>query len=275
MKIAALTDFSNASTTAVNYAIWLAGKLSADVEILHVLEISTSENSLHNWKSIETALVQNAENRAARFLATIGMNPRLSYKCLKGKIDEAVSAYAVSNSIDMVVVGSKEDAALSKSLFGSNALKIINSCPVPVVTVPSEYKSNKIENILYATDMGHLDKEIKIVARFARSFDANITAEYFTNDEAASRDRSNLNEILCRMADYRKIKFHATAMVDVVNGIRSVVESLDADLVFMFTHERGIADKLLGRGITYDVAFNIHVPLITINRTTAMKQIFH
>jgi len=269
-KIIVPTDFSKAAESTANYAAWLAQKTSGKVELVHVLGISTTETSLHNWRTLETQMMTSAKDGAIRLMEKIRNPVEITYRALKGgAFDEVVSKYAVDSKADMVVLGSKGASALTKVLFGSNTISLLNRCPKPVLAVPSGYEFEGINTIVYATDMVHLDEEIKTVVRLAKPFDAKVVIFHITDEDARKRDRSNLKEILIRMADYKKIDFRVIGNDDVVVGIGEAVESVKPDLLAMFTHQRGLMDKILGIGVTRQLTLYSQIPLMVINRTTS------
>ncbi|HEX8060444.1 MAG TPA: universal stress protein, partial [Cyclobacteriaceae bacterium] len=262
----------SAAESAANYAAWLAQKLSAKVELVHVLGINTSENSLHNWKTLENRMITSAEEGAARLMETIRNPVEITFKHLKGSpFEEVISEYASKSKVDMVVIGSRGASGVKRALFGSNAAKLVDACPRPVVVVPAEFEFDGMKKILYATDMVHLDEEIKTVVRLAKPFDAGIVILHITDEDARKRDRSNLKEILSRIADYKKIDFMIIGKDDVVAGIEEAISATKPDLLAMFTHQRDIKDKIFGRGVTRQLAFLNHLPLMVINRTTSRQ----
>lgn len=269
-KIIVPTDFSRASESAANYGAWLAQKLSASVELVHVLGINTTENSLHNWKTMEAQMVASADENATKVMESIRNPVEMTYRLLKGDpFEEVVSDYAARSKVDMVVIGSRGASGLKKALFGSNAARLVNTCPKPVVVVPSGFEFDGIKKILYATDMVHLDEEIKTVVRLAKPFDAEIVIVHITNMDAQKRDRANLVEILSRMANYKKIDFREIGKDEVVDGIEAVISAEKPDMLVMFTHQRDVKDKILGRGVTRQLAYLNQLPLMVINRTTS------
>lgn len=267
-RIIVPTDFSKPAEAAANYAAWLAQKLSGKVEIVHVLGIENTENSLKNWKAIEKQLVSAAKQQATSLIESIRNPVEITFTHLHGNnVEDVISDYAVKKDADFVVIGSRGASGLKKALFGSNAANLLNKCSKPVIVVPAETEFNGIHKIAYATDMVHLDEEIKTITRFAKSFDAEITILHITNEDAHQRDMSNLRDILARMSDYKKIDFRIVGNNDVVAGIEEEIGNLKPNLLVMFTHERSFSDKLLGKGLTRQLAFHNNLPLMVINRS--------
>jgi len=267
-KILVTTDFSKASEAASQYAAYLAQKLSAQMELVHVIDIGTSGTKLLNWKKLEQQMIQSAEDGAKRTMEKIRNPIEIKYRHLTGfPFQDVVSDYAIQSKADVVVIGSRGASGIRRALFGSNAASLIDCCSKPVIVVPTDAEFNGIRKIIYPTDMVHLDEEIKTVVRFAKAFDAEVVVLHVTPGTAAKRDTSNLEAILSRMSDYKKIKFQVIENQDVVEGIAAYVESGKPDLLAMFTHERGLYEKIFGKGITRQVAFQNALPLLAVNRT--------
>jgi nucleotide-binding universal stress UspA family protein len=267
-RIIVPTDFSKAAESAAHYAAWLAQKMSASVELVHVPGINTSENSLHNWRVLEQQMIASAEEGASRLIESIRNPVEITYKLLEGgPFEDVVSKYAVKSEADLIVIGSRGASGLKKTFLGSCAAKLLDTSTKPVIVVPSGIQFDGIKKIAYATDMVRLNEEIKTIVRLARPFDAEITILHITNEGARKRDRSNLRAILIRMSGYNKIDFKVIENSDIVAGIEEELKSIKPDLLTMFSHQRDVTDKLLGRGVTRQLAFHNQVPLMVVNRT--------
>jgi len=266
-KILVPTDFSKAAANAAQYAAWLAQKLSAKMELVHVIDIGTPGTKLHNWQKLEAQMIKSGQEGAKQVMENIRNPVEITYKHLAGSpFQDVVSEFAESEKADMIVIGSRGASGLKKALFGSNAATLINRCSKPVIVVPAEAEFNGIRKVLYPTDMVHLDEEIKTIARFAKHFDAQILVLHVKSGNAPKRDTTNLENILTRMANYRKIKFDVVGNEDVVAGIEEYVQSEKPDLLAMFTHELDLYERIFGKSVTRQVTFHNSLPLLSINR---------
>jgi nucleotide-binding universal stress UspA family protein len=158
---------------------------------------------------------------------------------------------------------------LKKVLGGTNTASVIDTCTVPVVTVPKSTVPRRIRKIIYATDMSHLDDEIKTIANFARPLDAAIEVVHLAPQGSRKRSRAQLEGILVRMTKYPRIHLSVTKGDDIAKGLRTLASKYKADMIVMFTHELDFFEKLFGKGNTRQVAFQSPVPLLAFNRTNA------
>lgn len=262
-------DFSNSSKNATQYAAGMAAQVGAELNLVHVLNINSTSTTLMNWKKLEDQMIKSADDGARELIATIDQPVKVDFNRSVGHpFHDVIRRYAKDHHEDIVVMGTHGASGIRKALMGSNAASVINHASVPVLAIPSDSKFNGINHILYATTMVNLEDEVKTVAKFARQFDARITIAHVSEKDSGKRDYSNLVSILSRMAHYDKIDFTVVEGSDVEEGLRRAVDEQNPDVIVMFTHELSLYEKLLGKGITRNVAFGTTIPLLTYNKTT-------
>lgn len=272
-KILVPIDNSRISKSAALYAIGLAEKVKAQIILLSVINASETQNTLLNWRKLLDQMIEKEDQDVSRMIQEIKAETRTTVKIthryvLGFPVEEMVARFAGDNGINLIVMGTNGATGLKK-ILGTNTASVIDSSPVPVIAVPRDVEAPKIKKIVYATDMAHLDEEIKTVAQFAKTFDAGIEILYVTGENTKKRSRKELEAILIRMAKYKKIRFNTIEGEDVAKGVGAFVMKHKADLLAMFTHKLDTFEKLFGKSITRKLAFHASVPLLAINKTNS------
>lgn len=273
-KILVPIDTSKVSKGAVIYAANLATTLGGEIILLSVINASSTSSTLINWRILEEKLVRRDRENVTKMLEEIreeiGSGMRITHRQALGfPVHEMINSFVIENKIDLVVMGTGGASGLKKLLTGTNTASVIDTSRVPVIAVPKTTKPKPIRKIIYATDMSHLDEEIKTIARFAKPFDADVEVVHLAGEGHRKRNRTELERILVRMARYRKIHLSVTRGVDIAGSLRALASKHKADLIVMFTHELDFFEKLFGKGNTRQVAFDSTVPLLAFNRTNA------
>ena len=274
------TDFSRLSKVGITYAISLAKKMDASVILLSVINAGASSNTLMNWKKLEEEMVNTAQQEADKFLGEIksqGETVDISYCSLLGfPIADMIDQFAVKNKVDLIVMGSKGAKGLKKALLGSNATTVIDTSHVPLIVVPGEADFKQIKKLVYATDMQNLQKEIRVVARFARLFDAHIHVLHVIQGESSKksgkqveRDKFQISNEAALVSEtkYPKIHLHLLENKNIADAVDTFVLDQKADLLVMFTHRLDFFEKLFGKSVTRQLAFHSKVPMLTFNKT--------
>ncbi len=274
------TDFSRLSKVGITYAVSLAKKIDASVILLSVINASASSNTLKNWKKLEEEMVNTAQQEADQLLSEIksqGGKVHVSYQSILGfPIADVIDEFAVKNKVDLIVMGSKGAKGLKKALLGSNATAVIDASHVPLIVVPGEADFKQIKKLVYATDMQNLQKEIRVVARFASLFDAHIHVLHVVQGESSKKNVEKVergkfqisNEAaLVSETKYPKIHLHVVENKNIAEAVDTFVLDQKADLLVMFTHRLDFYEKLFGKSVTRQLAFHSKVPMLTFNKT--------
>jgi nucleotide-binding universal stress UspA family protein len=273
-KILVPIDNTRISKIGALYAARLASKIKAELILLAVINASSSPRTLKNWKKLEEQMVRKEKEDVKKMIEEIkeevGKPVRISFKHVLGfPVEEMVNKFVRENKVDLVVMATGGARGLKKVLGATNTASVIDHTTVPVVAVPRDAAMPDIRKIVYATDMVHLDDEIKLVANFAKLFDATIEILYVASKDQSKRDRQNLQSILIRMAKYSKIHFNAIKDADIANGLNAFVSKNKADVLATFTHKLDFFEKLFDKSITRRLAFESKIPLLAFNKSNS------
>jgi nucleotide-binding universal stress UspA family protein len=273
-KILVPTDFSEPSKVAVLYAARMAKKLNAEITLLSVVDVNPVSQTVMKMQRLEEVIIEGAEDDANALIGEIKEKIDgevvICYELITGfPVHEKIEKFVLENGIDMIIMGTHGTTGLKKVLIGSNAAAVIDNSSVPVIAVPNDAKFDAIQKIVYATDLVNVNEEIKTIGLFASLFEASINVLHVRSIEAINN--VNVEEAIAdlkKQAKYEKITFTIKVNNHVAEAVEEFALQEKADLLVMFTHKLDFYEKLFGRGITRELAFQGHVPLLTFNKTT-------
>jgi nucleotide-binding universal stress UspA family protein len=139
-KILAATDFSNESRAGVRYAVALAAKLKATVELLHVIE------PVSRLSGMEAVILAREDSelmaQAHQHLAALAKRKRLDGVTLTatvraGKPFHEITTTAQENQADLTVIATHGYTGAKHILLGSTAEQVVRHATGPVLTVPT------------------------------------------------------------------------------------------------------------------------------------------
>jgi glycine betaine transporter len=142
-KILIATDFSDGSDEALDQAIEMAKPSGAEIEILHVIELSEEFpfGSVYFdadygalYTSVDSRLVERAQRvRAAGLPCTT--------KILEGAAVAEITQRGRSIDADLIVVGTHGRTGIAHAMLGSVAERVVRRASCPVLTVPFSKKA--------------------------------------------------------------------------------------------------------------------------------------
>ena len=272
-KILVATDFSNDAAHAMLYALDLAVKTDAQIEVFHVLFPSQgSENAAYNAFWIEDYM--NArKNALANWVDGYKKRKEYSHLSIKNSIQVGfpvplICDKAEDDQVDLIVMGTHGATGFSGSVLGSVAAGVIARSKVPMVTVPKKSTLKEGSNLVLATDFRFrfADSSFSIIRDFLKMQNAKLKVVHINDiDKGKGHEKAELR--LQERFEESHVDFHYLVDTDVVRAITHFAESVDASALVAVHHEHGLMHKVFYRSVSEELATNLSIPVIILPDT--------
>lgn len=154
-------DFTEITMDALKQALRLSHQTGANIEIVHLVK---SANQLEDGqKKLKESIVKMG----------IQNDPKISYKTYVGNIFKDIYSKADASKAKVIFMGTHGKKGLQK-LFGSNAIKVIQSSKIPFVISQQFNAVSEIKRIAVPLD---LTKESTRILKFTVDLAKQINAE--------------------------------------------------------------------------------------------------
>jgi nucleotide-binding universal stress UspA family protein len=150
VRILVPVDYSPCSRASAEYALRLAAKAGAAVDVVHVWDKPTYVSDAvmvrrpnEEHRSLSDLIRENAEADMKTFMAelTVPSGVTVGQRLVSGEPVSALLAELKKGEHDLVVIGTHGRTGLAHVLLGSVTERLIRMSPVPVLTVPSTGRS--------------------------------------------------------------------------------------------------------------------------------------
>jgi nucleotide-binding universal stress UspA family protein len=265
----------------MSYAALLAKDIGLSVKYLHVHTPGSSAIGMPG--SVGTAAVvsqQDIESRLEKIkyhfelqISKINASdpelPLLDYKIETGDISEVMKEYCSGKMVDTVMISApKERSWLSGDSYQINIIRKL-ACPVWIIPEGIVYRS--FSEILYATDYNQEDiPNLKLLARFAARFPANITAVHVSEDVGFEEKVKNAGfavmikeETGYDMIDHKVLKENTGEPL--VKELHKFALMVDADLIVLLRENRGFIDRVFHGSRSEKIARETQLPVLIFN----------
>jgi len=267
------TDLSEVSKTAVQYALKIVNKLGGTLTLLHVVTIiqPTRATMRLQLKSLEKDLLDTSREDLEAFVKSISKQIKaedsIKVKVAKGtSFNDAVKREAKKLRTGLIVMGTKGASGLRKYVLGSNTASVIEVSHVPVLAVPELGEFKSFKNVVYATDLKHVQKELKTMIPYLEKFNSTVHLLHVTPllKEVSALEKkidgivkkAGITNVVCKVIVNKNID----------EAIDYYVAESNADLLAMFTHDVSFYEKLFNRSMTRKMAFHSKVPLLAFRQ---------
>lgn len=268
-----LTDFSPLSKVAMLYALKMAAPLGASFTILNIVRVDGIPKANLKTRQLEKTITEIAQEEGDSLVAELKSqvkgNYSLTFKPIKARtVAEMVRKYVSNNPTNMVVMGLQGASALKKAgRLGGTTVSVIDECPVPVLAIPAYAKYSNMKNIVYATDMKNIKKELDIIVEFAKIFGSFVHMIHVSPaiDKKIEAAGLAVDEIVQKYA-YDKVKFELILEDDITKAIGDYIQKVNADVLTTFTHKLSLEEKIFGKSVTRKLAYQGTIPLLAVKR---------
>ena len=190
-----LTDFTEASQSALAYALGFANHFGAQVYPAHSCDpIILTETAAPD-------ILDEVEENSRRRLKDLAKENNIGGTPLfaRGPVSEAIPGWINDHGIDLIVMGTHGRKGLKHFLMGSVAEAVFRHATCPVLTVGPHvnvrpYHDFKAEKILFPTDLGpHAEFATQYALSVAQESKAQVTFMHVVSlEDAFQRDRAPL-----------------------------------------------------------------------------------
>ena len=265
------TDFSPTANLAIEYGATLASKLNASVTLLHVVTpVMVTPGMQGVMADAKIAMMNDAlENikMTASALSESYPEIKVNYLIAEGENTDTIIAKAKETGADYIVMGTLGASGLGKKLFGSNTVNVMTHSEVPVIIVPPDTDVMFPEKIVFATDylVSEMDALMNAI-EFASKGDAELEIVHVIGaDENAKEEKDLIKDFrdeVERVSEYGKLSYNVFRSNDISEGIADFTAATSAQMIALTTAKRGALERLLGRSITKEFAYQTMMPII-------------
>src|SRR5690349_20552776 len=182
------TDLSELSKVALQYAIKVAKKIDGSLTLLHVIVIEQAAmaSMRDRVKVLEKELLDSAQEdmdslvkETSKYLKT---TRPMTVRVVTGpSFSETVKKEARKAGSELIIMGTKGASGLKKYILGSNTTSVIDVSTIPVLAVPELGEFKAFKNVVYASDLRHLEKELKLLTTYLGKFESTIHLIHITS----------------------------------------------------------------------------------------------
>ncbi len=267
-------DFSKNALKTLEYALQVANKTGASLNLVWVDSSSTPDNVLNIDQELRIETRKLLDEIIPSFEARLH-NGRINTMLRKGKVYQEVANAARLVEADIVFAGTHGVSGFEQFWIGSNAYRIVTGSPCPVVTLRGDYeiKPDVIKRIVLPLDSTpETRQKLPYAAKIASLFGAEVLPLLIYN--------TPLNVIRRRMRSYgdeavkclsEKNIPHRLTEIEADQLVSTIIEfakNEDADLISIMTEQSSTSGSMfLGPYAQQIINYSV-IPVLSIQSQT-------
>lgn len=273
-------DFSENSINALNYAVEIARNTGSKLLLFNSYNVAISAGlntppieyleaiTVERQKDHTHKLQQLADRFKAETYALSGKPMEFRVNVMIGLATDMIEEMADTESVDLIVMGTKGATGLAEALWGSITANVIKRVDVPILAVPEEASYQPIQKLVYATDFDEEDEDaIDELQRFCKHFDATLTCLHISQDgghKVGDQKRMKELETSYWFTPAKNLNFELIDHSNVEKGLENYLKTTQADILAVMPHHRSFIDNLFHKSITRKLALHSKIPLLVM-----------
>ena len=260
---------------AINYAMELFKDESCRFYILNVQKassfISDDMMVVGSSATIYKTLIDAAKKSINNIISKVKEEKKNEKHNFYSIVDydnfiDSINQVSERHDIDMVVMGTKGASGLEKILFGSNTVRVMQRCKIPVLAIPEGCKFKALDKLVFVTtnlkqfniedlkalnDMMILNNSFLHIVHLA---DQNhLVSDAYDNMEFFKTNFKDANH-----------EFIDTNSSDMFNTIHNYIVNNDLKMLAIMNKKHSFLERLFTTHTVEKFAFKIDIPLLVM-----------
>lgn len=259
------TDFSGFSNRAFQFACSLAAQSEAKITLIHVVE--PPYNFAVAVEGMLELMEKNAFKRMEMISETCNEDIEIQNVVRHGRTSREILNYVDSAGADVVVMGSRGQSGLSKTVLGSVSAAIAHELHVPLFVIPEEAAKTDISSFLFATNFRENDPSNFIIASsIAGLIDASLSVIHVSpaiNFETRIR-HLGFTEVLREETGNKSLNIELIEDKNLLIGLANYVTEKQISGIVLNRYKKSVVQKLFGKNHTDEMLTYADLPLLIL-----------
>ncbi|WP_303315647.1 universal stress protein [Flavivirga abyssicola] len=269
------TDFSKNSMNSIDFAVALFKDVECEFYLLNVQKassfISDDMIAVASSATIYKTIIDAAKKSLSNIISKLEKRDKNDKHHFHSMVDydnfiDSINQVSEKNQVDLIIMGTKGASGLQKVIFGSNTVRVIQRCKVPVLAIPDNCVFSNLNKLLFAPnnvnsfDVTHLKPLVDLVAQNDSKLHVLHVADenHLVQKQGKNVDFFNLH-FTNSIHDYIDVK--TKDMYDVVHKyiIRNNIKML-----CMVDEKHSFLERLFNKHLVETFAFSIDIPFLVM-----------
>lgn len=261
------TDFSEGSYVALELAIDIANRMGTGILLVWVKR----EKKLFTGEQLDmmTNLAKDKLQELCEQHQSDMRFGRLDWKIVQGRVSSAIADVAKNEASPMIVIGTNGASGFEKFVIGSQAARIVQDAPCPVLTMRQGYDFHKkLERIVVPLRVNTKSRQkVPPAATMARIFGSEV---YILGLRDLKEEEASLRTYISQSIDYLEREgvpyhFEIRPYSTYSDTVLSYAEGLQADLVVINTEQDAFISQFFLGTNAQQIVHKSQIPVLCIH----------
>ena len=186
------------------------------------------------------------------------------------KVIDAVRETVKEKGIEFLIMGTKGENNPKTTLYGSNAVDVIEkvqNCPVLVLPPDINFDNKDNNEIVFATNFKTLynHHELDYLVDIAKRSKTAVRVLYVQGSDKLSSVQEDNKKVLSDHLEEVVYTFHTLTNIKVAEGIHSFIESRGSGMLALVNKKHGFFSSIFSKSLVKEIGQKPQVPVLILH----------
>ncbi len=270
------TDYSLNAWNAIEYAFQFFNEEAVTFHLFHVETshaISKDEN-MHTAGFLALNIINDeVQDEMAMLLEKArarkgNRNHKIITSVVRGRFIECIREYVKTNSIDLIVIGTKGASGIKEMTVGSSTGAVITKVKCPVLVIPEEATYTPPIHIGFPTDYNipYTNKVLRVLLNMSKTHQSMIKVLRVAQNQQPLNVFQNTNRLYLkdRLAEIVH-SFHVVEDNNLEDALQSFISSFKIDMVVMIAKSLNLFQRILFNPRVKRISYHTKIPFLVLH----------
>lgn len=279
-------DFSGNTLATCKHAIYLTGQQKTKLFLFHIypdqiivpdssFPVGIDNDAFLNAEFIETLRKQAVDNMLKLKNKILDLskaegyaNIEINYLVTGGDPEWKIQSICEEIKPELIIMGT-EGEGKKGILEGSMAENIMNRAKIPVIAVPTSFKKERIQHIMYASNLSNMDVvSINKVFNLFEKMKVIVHVVHFQFNEKEAKSSILMNELEQAFEKEKlmgMITFSLINASDKTDVLDAFTQKFKIDMIAFLSHKRNFFQNLFSHKISKKDFFKLGIPMLALH----------
>lgn len=183
---------------------------------------------------------------------------------------DAVRETVKEKGIELLIMGTKGENNPETTLYGSNAVHVIEKvqrCPVLVLPAEINFEEKSNKEIVFATNYKTLynHNELEALVDIAKRSNSAVRVLYVKESDKLSAEQEHNKKVLSDHLSEVVSTFHSLTNIKVAEGIHSFIESRESGMLVLVNKKHGFFNSIFSKSLVKEIGHKPQVPVLVLH----------
>jgi nucleotide-binding universal stress UspA family protein len=269
--ILAATDFSPAAHNAAVYAASLAKVFNANLFLYNAYQQAVSPSlqppAFTSLRELREVAEQHLQNEAA----VLDRYSEIRVETISDEEKPATGILKAARNCraNIIVTGMKRSGKGIRKVLGSTVTALISKTDIPVIVVPEEAKSGRIDKIAFATDGDASPDADPHILDMLRELGERFSSKVYLIRITKNKFREAFEIMhrpfkISRMLSTLDPVYECIEGEDVTKALSNFIDKYNIAMLALLPHRHSLMEKWFVKSTTRSMTFETQIPLLIL-----------